>query len=67
MRSLDAGETVVRRDVHRSGRVWSEQALRVVADTGEALFTACAMGAEAMWLAGPVRQSLYRRSTWCST
>lgn len=49
MRSFDAGETVVRRDVHRSGHVWSEQALRVVADTGEALVTACAPGAEAMW------------------
>jgi hypothetical protein len=49
MRSFDAGETVVRRDVHRSGRVWSEQALRVVADTCEALVTACAPGAEVMW------------------
>ncbi|MFC9843850.1 DUF402 domain-containing protein [Streptomyces sp. NPDC060223] len=49
MRSFDTGETVVRRDVHRSGRVWSEQALRVVADTCEALVTACAPGAEVMW------------------
>ncbi|WP_033329654.1 DUF402 domain-containing protein [Streptomyces yerevanensis] len=49
MRSFDAGETVVRRDVHRSGRVWSEQALRVVADTSEALVTACAPGAQARW------------------
>jgi hypothetical protein len=49
MRSFDAGETVVRRDVHRTGRVWSEQALRVVADTSEALVTACAPGAEARW------------------
>ncbi|MFD3932643.1 DUF402 domain-containing protein [Streptomyces sp. NPDC058614] len=49
MRSFDTGQTVVRRDVHRSGRVWSEQALRVVADTGEALVTACAPGAEARW------------------
>jgi hypothetical protein len=29
--------------------VWSEQALRVVADTGAALVTACAPGAEARW------------------
>jgi hypothetical protein len=49
MRSYDIGETVVRRDVHRSGRVWSEQAMRVVADTDEALVTACAPGAEARW------------------
>ncbi|WP_328406302.1 DUF402 domain-containing protein [Streptomyces sp. NBC_00390] len=39
----------MRRDVHRSGRVWSEQALRVIADTSEALVTACAPGAEARW------------------
>ncbi|MFI8392854.1 hypothetical protein [Streptomyces sp. NPDC085540] len=37
MRGFEAGQTVVRRDVHRSGRVWSEQALRGVADTGEVL------------------------------
>lgn len=49
MRRFETGETVVRRDVHRSGRVWSEQALRVLADTGEALVTACAPGAEARW------------------
>jgi hypothetical protein len=49
MRSFDDGETVVRRDVHRSGRVWSEQALRVITDTSEALVTACAPGAEARW------------------
>ncbi|WP_235990919.1 hypothetical protein [Streptomyces ureilyticus] len=49
MRSFDAGETVVRRDVHRSGSVWSEQALRVIADTSEALVTAYAPGAEARW------------------
>jgi hypothetical protein len=49
MRSFEVGETVVRRDVHRSGRVWSEQALRVVADTTEALVAACAPGAEARW------------------
>ncbi|MFE9399870.1 DUF402 domain-containing protein [Streptomyces flavidovirens] len=47
--TFKTGETVVRRDVHRSGRVWSEQALRVLADTGEALVTACAPGAEARW------------------
>ncbi|MGW4559130.1 hypothetical protein ACWEOV_36695 [Streptomyces sp. NPDC004365] len=41
-----AGEAVVRRDVHHSGRVWSEQALRVVADGAEALVTACAPGGE---------------------
>jgi hypothetical protein len=42
------GKTVVRRDVYR-GRVWSEQALRVIADTGEVLVTACRPGAEALW------------------
>ncbi|MFF3342985.1 hypothetical protein [Streptomyces flavidovirens] len=47
--TFKTGEIVVRRDVHRSGRVWSEQALRVLADTGEALVTACAPGAEARW------------------
>ncbi|MFF5505808.1 DUF402 domain-containing protein [Streptomyces roseolus] len=49
MRRFVTGETVVRRDVYRSGRVWSEQALRVLADTGDALVTACAPGAEARW------------------
>ncbi|MGN9760119.1 DUF402 domain-containing protein [Streptomyces sp. SD31] len=49
MRSFEAGESVVRRDVYRSGRVWSEQALRVIADTGEALVAGCAPGAEARW------------------
>uniref|UniRef100_A0AAU2AF25 DUF402 domain-containing protein n=1 Tax=Streptomyces sp. NBC_00093 TaxID=2975649 RepID=A0AAU2AF25_9ACTN len=49
MRRFETGQTVVRRDVYRSGRVWSEQALRVVADTGAALVTACAPGAEARW------------------
>ncbi|MER5777345.1 DUF402 domain-containing protein [Streptomyces sp. NPDC002039] len=49
METFEAGATVVRRDVHRSGRVWSEQALRVVADTGEALVTACAPGAQTRW------------------
>ncbi|MGP3635338.1 DUF402 domain-containing protein [Streptomyces sp. 24-1644] len=49
MKTFRAGETVVRRDVHRSSRVWSELALRVVADTGEALVTACAPGAQALW------------------
>ncbi|MFG3015887.1 DUF402 domain-containing protein [Streptomyces cinerochromogenes] len=49
MRGFGTGQTVVRRDVHRGGRVWSEHALRVVADTGEALVTACAPGAEARW------------------
>ncbi|GHH52514.1 hypothetical protein HNQ79_005418 [Streptomyces candidus] len=47
--TFQAGATVVRRDVHRSGRVWSEQALRVITDTGEALATACAPGAQALW------------------
>ncbi|MFE9651116.1 DUF402 domain-containing protein [Streptomyces sp. NPDC006365] len=49
MRRFEAGQTVVRRDVQRAGRVWSEQALRVVADTEAALVTACAPGAEARW------------------
>ncbi|MER5500111.1 MULTISPECIES: DUF402 domain-containing protein [unclassified Streptomyces] len=49
VRGFGTGRTVVRRDVHRSGRVWSEQAMRVVDDTDEALVTACAPGAEARW------------------
>ncbi|WP_260868103.1 hypothetical protein [Streptomyces sp. SAJ15] len=49
MRSFEAGQTVVRRDRRRSGRVWSEHALRVVADTGEALVAACPPGAETRW------------------
>ncbi|MFE4800369.1 DUF402 domain-containing protein [Streptomyces sp. NPDC056708] len=49
MKTFEAGERVVRRDVHRSGRVWSAKALRVIADTGEALVTACAPGAQALW------------------
>ncbi|MDX3853913.1 DUF402 domain-containing protein [Streptomyces sp. AK02-01A] len=49
MRSFEAGQTVVRRDVHRSGRVWTEHALRVVDDTSAALVTACAPGAEVRW------------------
>ncbi|MEH0415960.1 hypothetical protein [Streptomyces sp. B21-083] len=47
--SFETGRTVVRRDVYRGGRVWSEQALRVVTDTSEALVAACAPGAEARW------------------
>jgi hypothetical protein len=46
VRSFETGQTVVRRDVHRPGRVWSEHALRVVADTSEALVAACPPGAE---------------------
>ncbi|MEU8434738.1 DUF402 domain-containing protein [Streptomyces sp. NPDC029216] len=49
MESFEEGQTVVRRDVHRTGRVWSEHALRVVADTSEALVAACSPGAEARW------------------
>ncbi|MFE9941958.1 DUF402 domain-containing protein [Streptomyces hirsutus] len=49
MRTFETGQTVVRRDVHGSGRVWSEHALRVVADTSEALVTACLPGAETRW------------------
>ncbi|MEV8533981.1 DUF402 domain-containing protein [Streptomyces sp. NPDC051211] len=49
MGGFEAGRTVVRRDVHRPGRVWSEWALRVIDDTEEALVTACAPGAEARW------------------
>ncbi|MEU6245364.1 DUF402 domain-containing protein [Streptomyces sp. NPDC047024] len=49
MSTFERGETAVRRDVHRTGRVWSEQALRVLADTSAALVTACAPGAEARW------------------
>ncbi|MER8073072.1 DUF402 domain-containing protein [Streptomyces sp. NPDC094034] len=47
--AFEAGQTVVRREVHRSGRVWTEHALRVVADTDQALVTACAPGAQARW------------------
>ncbi|MFF3315867.1 hypothetical protein ACFYV5_10190 [Streptomyces sp. NPDC003035] len=49
MRRFEMVQTVVRRVVHRSGRVWSEQALRVIDDTGDALVIACAPGAEARW------------------
>ena len=49
MPSFETGQTSVRRDVHRNGRVWSEQALRVIVDSGEALLTACPPGAEARW------------------
>ncbi|MFF4229675.1 hypothetical protein [Streptomyces sp. NPDC001820] len=49
VRYFDVGETVVRRDVHRGGRVWSELALRVIADSTEALVSACLPGAEALW------------------
>lgn len=49
MRTFETGQTVVRRDVHRSGRVWSEHALRIVADTSEALVAACPPGAETRW------------------
>ncbi|WP_405774740.1 DUF402 domain-containing protein [Streptomyces sp. NBC_00859] len=49
MRTFEAGERAVRRDVHRGGRVWSEKALRVIADTSEALVTACAPGAQTLW------------------
>ncbi|MFC7924525.1 DUF402 domain-containing protein [Streptomyces cinereoruber] len=49
MRRFETGQTVIRRDVHRSGRVWSELALRIIDDTDEALVTACAPGAQARW------------------
>lgn len=49
VRGFETGHTVVRRDVHCGGRVWSAQTLRVVADTSAALVTACAPGAEARW------------------
>ncbi|MBC2866841.1 DUF402 domain-containing protein [Streptomyces mexicanus] len=49
MEIFRAGQTVVRRDVHCSGRVWSEHALRVVADTSQALVAACPPGAETRW------------------
>ncbi|MFF2812622.1 DUF402 domain-containing protein [Streptomyces sp. NPDC058000] len=49
MHTFEVGQTVVRRDVHRTGRVWSEHALRVLADTDQALVTACAPGAETRW------------------
>ncbi|MGW4439172.1 hypothetical protein ACWELO_26010 [Streptomyces sp. NPDC004596] len=47
VKTFATGQTVVRRDVHRSWRLWSEQALRVIANSGEALMTACAPGAQA--------------------
>ncbi|WP_405444723.1 DUF402 domain-containing protein [Streptomyces achromogenes] len=49
MESFEAGQVVVRRDVYRCGRVWSEHALRVVSDTGQALVAACPPGAETRW------------------
>jgi len=50
------GETVIRRDVYQ-GRVWSEQALRVIADTEKALVTACCPGSGRRW------PSLYARAS----
>ncbi|MFJ7260374.1 DUF402 domain-containing protein [Streptomyces globosus] len=55
MHRFETGRTVVRRDVHRTGRVWSEHALRVVADTGGALVAACPPGAQTRWPALYVR------------
>ncbi|MFV0131633.1 DUF402 domain-containing protein [Streptomyces sp. HMX112] len=55
MDRFETGRTVVRRDVHGSGRVWSEHARRVVADTSEALVAACPPGAETRWPALYVR------------
>ncbi|MFE4016612.1 DUF402 domain-containing protein [Streptomyces sp. NPDC059101] len=49
MRTFEIGQTLARRDVHRTGRVWSEHALRVLADTNQALVTACMPGAETRW------------------
>ncbi|MFB7512645.1 DUF402 domain-containing protein [Streptomyces sp. NPDC056144] len=49
MSGFAVGDTVVRRDVYRPGKVWSEHALRVLADTPEALVTGCAPGAEVRW------------------
>jgi len=49
VRSFETGQTVVRRDVHRSGHVWSEHAPRIVADTSDALVAACPPGAETGW------------------
>ncbi|MFG2630303.1 hypothetical protein [Streptomyces sp. NPDC048473] len=48
VRGFDVGETVVRRDMYL-GRVWSEQALRVIEDSDAELVTACGPGAEARW------------------
>ncbi|MET9877613.1 DUF402 domain-containing protein [Actinacidiphila glaucinigra] len=49
MSTLRAGQTAVRRDVDRCGRVWSEHALRVLDDTSTGLVTACAPGAHTRW------------------
>ncbi|WP_326578669.1 DUF402 domain-containing protein [Actinacidiphila glaucinigra] len=49
MSTLRAGQTAVRRDVDRGGRVWSEHALRVLDDTSTGLVTACAPGAQTRW------------------
>ncbi|MGY5118337.1 DUF402 domain-containing protein [Streptomyces sp. 900105755] len=49
VRGFRTGQTVVRRDVHRSGGVWSEPALRVVGDLSDALVAACPPGAETRW------------------
>ncbi|MEU3829089.1 hypothetical protein AB0F36_27815 [Streptomyces sp. NPDC029080] len=69
MRPFETGQTVVRREVYRSGRVWNEHALRVVADTGEALVAACAPGAETRWPALYVKArddaDRSARTEWC--
>lgn len=55
METFEVGETVVRRDVHRSGQVWSEQALRVITDTGEvALYTSTSSVSTAVWVLAKV-------------
>ncbi|MDR3079767.1 MAG: DUF402 domain-containing protein [Streptomyces sp.] len=49
MTTFPPGRTIVRRDVHRSEKVWSEHALRVISDNGDVLVTACAPGAQTRW------------------
>lgn len=49
MHRFKTGQTIVRRDVHRTDRIWSEHALRIIADTSQALMAACPPGAETRW------------------
>ncbi|MGW0477259.1 hypothetical protein [Streptomyces coeruleorubidus] len=56
MHSFETGQTVVRRDVYRRGRVWSEHALRVVADTSEARLGGCLSAGSRDPMARLVRQ-----------
>ncbi|WP_335986729.1 DUF402 domain-containing protein [Glycomyces sp. MUSA5-2] len=47
--SFQAGQTVLRRDIHHDGRITSAMAARVVADDARGLMTWTAEGSQVMW------------------